>query len=146
MCAMASQITSLTVVYSTVYSGADQIYIKSPASLAFVRGIHRWPVNSPHRWPVMRKMFQFDDVIINRSGFLNTKYTLYHMLWTRCLVHIVSTLWRHDRETLSASLVICQENAATAGGFLLKRPTIKCGALMFLLVYRLLIKQCGCQP
>ena len=38
---MASQITSLTIVYSTVYSGADQRKHQSSASLAFVRGIHR---------------------------------------------------------------------------------------------------------
>ena len=64
MGAMASQITSLTIVYSTVYSGADQRKHQSSASLAFVRGIHRWPVNSPHKWPVTRKMFPFDDVIM----------------------------------------------------------------------------------
>ena len=46
MGAIASQITSLTIVYSNVYSGADQRKQQSPASLAFVRGIHRWPVNS----------------------------------------------------------------------------------------------------
>ena len=45
---MASQTTSLTIVYSTVYSGADQRKRQSSASLAFVRGIHRLPVNSPH--------------------------------------------------------------------------------------------------
>ena len=56
MSAMASQITSLTIVYSTVYSGADQ--------LAFVRGIHRLPVNSPHKEPVTRKRVPFDDVIM----------------------------------------------------------------------------------
>ena len=67
MGAMTSQITSLTVVYSTVYSGADQRIHQSSASLAFVRGIHRWPVNSPHKWPVMRKMFPFDDVIMNHT-------------------------------------------------------------------------------
>ena len=61
---MASQITSLTIVYSTVYSGADQRKHQSSASLAFVRGIHRWPLNSPHNGPVTRKMFPFDDVII----------------------------------------------------------------------------------
>ena len=61
---MASQITSLTIVYSTVYSGADQRKHQSSASLAFVRGIQRWPVNSPHKWPVTRKMFPFDDVIM----------------------------------------------------------------------------------
>ena len=56
---MASQITSLTIVYSTVYSDADQRKHQSSASLALVRGIHRWPVNSPHKWPVTRKMFPF---------------------------------------------------------------------------------------
>ena len=64
MSAMASQITSLTIVYSTVYSGTDQRKHQSSASLAFVRGIHRWPVNSPHKGPVTRKMFSFDDVIM----------------------------------------------------------------------------------
>ena len=57
MGAMASEITSLTIVYSTVYSGADQRKHQSSASLAFVWGIHRAPVNSPHKWPVTRKMF-----------------------------------------------------------------------------------------
>ena len=48
MSAMASQITSLTIVYSTVYSSTDRIKHQSSASLAFVRGIHRGPVKSPH--------------------------------------------------------------------------------------------------
>ena len=61
---IASQITSLTIVYSTAYSDADQRKSQSSASLAFVRGIHRWPVNSPHKWPVTRKLFPFDDVIM----------------------------------------------------------------------------------
>ena len=61
---MASQITSLTIVYSTVYSSTDQRKHQSSASLAFVRGMHRWPVNSPHKGPVTRKMLPFDDVII----------------------------------------------------------------------------------
>ena len=64
MTTIASQITSLTIVYSTVYSGADQRKHQSSASLAFVRVIHRGPVNSPHKWPVTRKMFPFDDVIM----------------------------------------------------------------------------------
>ena len=61
---IASQITSLTIVYSTVYSDTDQRKHQSSASLAFVRGIHRGPVNSPHKWPVTRKMCPFDDVIM----------------------------------------------------------------------------------
>ena len=64
MDAIASQITSLTSVYFTVYSDADQRKHQRTASLAFVRGIHRGPVNSPHKWPVTRKMFPFDDVIM----------------------------------------------------------------------------------
>ena len=62
---IASQITSLTIVYSVVYSDADQRKHQSSASLAFVRGIHRGPVNSPRKWPVTRKMFPFDDIIMN---------------------------------------------------------------------------------
>ena len=62
--AMASQITSLTIVYSFVYSGTDKKKHQSPASLGFVRGVHRWSVNSWHKWPVMRKMFSCHDVIM----------------------------------------------------------------------------------
>ena len=66
MGSMASQITSLTIVYSAVYSDADPRKHQNSASLSFVRGIHRGPVNSPHKGPVMRKMFPFDDVIMNK--------------------------------------------------------------------------------
>ena len=65
MSEIASQITSLTIVYSTVLSGADQSKHQSSASLAFVWEIHRWPVNFPHKWPVTRKIFPFDDVIMS---------------------------------------------------------------------------------
>ena len=64
MATRASQITSITIVYSTVYSDADQRKHQSSASLPFVREIHRGPVNSPHKWPVTRKMSPFDDVIM----------------------------------------------------------------------------------
>ena len=64
MGAMTSQITSLTTVYSTACSGADQRKHQSSASLAFVDGIHQWPVNSPHKGPVKRKILPFDDIII----------------------------------------------------------------------------------
>ena len=55
MTMLASQITSLMVVYSIVYSGVNQRKHQSSASLAFVREIHRGPVNFPHKWPVTRK-------------------------------------------------------------------------------------------
>ena len=131
---MTSQITSFMIVYSTIYSGADQtgFYTKGrplvksnlicpsdklswqpgcpvsninidtrkflyqprkwlfgqparnlsvdpcqrkhqrPASLAFVRGFHRWPVNSRHKGPVTRKMFLFDDIMFDHSLYLRT--------------------------------------------------------------------------
>ena len=53
MRAIASQITSLTIVYP----GADQRKHQSSALLTFVWGIHRKRVNSPHKWPVTRKCF-----------------------------------------------------------------------------------------
>ena len=71
--AMASQITSLAIVYLSVHSGADQGKHRSSASLAFVWGIHRWPVNSPHKWPETRKMFPFDDVIMWRWPLINDR-------------------------------------------------------------------------
>ena len=79
----ASQITSLTVVYSIVYSDANQRKHQSSASLAFVRGIHRWPVNSPHKGPVTRKMFPFDDVIIRTRASVTIM-----MSWQRLWCHI----------------------------------------------------------
>ena len=71
MSRMASQITSVVLVYSTVYSGANQGKHQGSASLAFLRRIHRWPVNPPHKGPVTRKIFPFDDVIMqNVVGLL----------------------------------------------------------------------------
>ena len=63
--------------YSTVCSGANQRKHQSPASLAFVRGIHRWLMNSPHKMTVTRKMFPFDDVIM----LLQDVFMEHHFLW-----------------------------------------------------------------
>ena len=93
MSAMWSQITRLNIVYSTVYSGADQRKHQSSASLAFVRGIHRWPLNSPHKGPGTRKMVPFDDVIMEDI----------HLLFIREF-HLSS--WWH--RTLSALLTFCK--------------------------------------
>ena len=73
---VSSQITSLTIVYSTVYSDEDQRTHQSSASLAFVRGIHRGPVNSPHKWPVTRKIFPFDDIIMRSAHDRHTSLAL----------------------------------------------------------------------
>ena len=92
MGAMASQITSLTIVYSTVYSDADQRKEQSSASLAFVRGIHRGPVNSPHKWPVTRKMFPFDDVIMVRGIHRSPVDSLAKGQWCVALVFLTLTI------------------------------------------------------
>ena len=60
MSAMASNIAGVSIVCS----GADQSKHQSSVSLAFVRGIHRLPMDSPDKGPVMRKMFPFDDFIM----------------------------------------------------------------------------------
>ena len=68
MSALASQITGVSIIYSTVYSGTDQRKHQNSASLALVGGIHRWPVNSPHKGRVTQKMLPFDDVITLTLG------------------------------------------------------------------------------
>ena len=63
--AMVSQITSFTIFYWTVYLGAEQRKHQSSASLAFVRGIHRWPVNEfPAQMTSNSKRFPFDAIIM----------------------------------------------------------------------------------
>ena len=86
MSVMASRITGLTIVYSSVYSGADQRKHQSSASLAFVRGIHRSPVNSPHKRPVTRKSFHLmtsscheanpNDCLVMASWYVNVSTSL----------------------------------------------------------------------
>ena len=107
MSSMVSQIASLMIVYSTVYSGADQRKHQSSVSLASVRGIHRWLVNSPHKGPVMRKMFPFHDIIMHgcqgngayRSGYISVTNMSGMHTWNRhCKLFvtmkvIISWLW-----------------------------------------------------
>ena len=81
MCAIASTITGLTIVYSTVYSGADQRKHQSSVSLVFLWGSHRWPVNSPDKGPVTWKMFPFDNVIM--------MVLLLSIIKTRCFLQLI---------------------------------------------------------
>ena len=92
MSTIASQITSFTIVYSTVYSGADQSKHQSSASLAFVWGIHRGPVNSPHKWPVTRKMFPFDDVIMTAHWINESSMLMHSYIHCQVMTHVLSTL------------------------------------------------------
>ena len=61
----------VSIDYSTVCSGVDKKKYQISASLAIMRGMHGWPVNSPHKGPVTRKTFPFDDVIM--THFANDK-------------------------------------------------------------------------
>ena len=101
---IATQITSLTIVYSTVYSDADQRKHQSSASLAFVRGIHRGSLNSPHKWPVTRKMFLFGDVswgvaiVIHNvcECHASSKPEIYESEFDTGTIHRWAVLWNHD--------------------------------------------------
>ena len=95
---MPSQITSLAIVYSTVYSGADQRKDHNSASLAFVRWIHRGPVNSPHKWPVTRKIFPFDDVIMVHHKRKSHLFQIHYWLssWCRKSSSTICYAWRYQ--------------------------------------------------
>ena len=89
MSMMASQFTSPTIVYATVYSATYQRKLRSSMPLAFVRGIHQWLVNSPHKGPVTRTMFPFYDVIMMAYGVPTNRLNqcwLHHSC--ACRIHI----------------------------------------------------------
>ena len=86
---VVSQITSLTIVYSIIDSGTDERKHKSSASLAFVRGIHQWPVNSPHKGPAMRKMFPIDDAIMKQWSLCPDFISHYKNLHDICIYSVM---------------------------------------------------------
>ena len=83
MSAMASQITGVWTVSPAVCSGADQRKHQSSTSLAFARGVHRWPVDSPHKGSATRKMFLFDDVIMSLPRGWYTGVLLEFKIWPK---------------------------------------------------------------
>ena len=111
---IASQITSLAIVYSAVYSGADERKHQSSASLAFVRGIHRGPVNSPHKWPVTLKLFPFDDVIMSLCLQMATVLTpswllnhfVIHSFDISCFKYIYSATCHHSKWPTRSSEIL----------------------------------------
>ena len=94
--------------------------------LAFVRGIHRWPMGSPHKWPVTRKMFPFDDVIMSRrwvngwQGHIKLVAAYGKTSW-----------WRHQMETFSALLALCAGNSSVTGEFPAQRPVTRSFDVLF---------------
>ena len=129
MSATVSQITSLTIVYSTVYSGTDQRKHQSSASLAFVQEIHRWPVYSPHKGPVTWKMFPFDDVIMimryksyqhreSTAGtclFSSCERKVSYILWYSYLIAVLRTINLHVPTWHHLLLWVHAANMASAG-------------------------------
>ena len=89
---IGSQITSLLIVYSTIYSDTDQRKHPSSASLTFVRGIHWGQVNYPHKWIVTRKMFPFQNfelAQLTEFDIHQTDYTVFGKKKSKftCLAH-----------------------------------------------------------
>ena len=91
MRAMGSQITGVVIVYCTVCSGVDQRKHQISASLTFVRGIHQWPMNSPHKGPITRKMLPFDYVIMlfpvgyaSLAPIMGTIFLMLILKWNPC--------------------------------------------------------------
>ena len=107
MSSMASQITSLAIVYSSVYSGAD-------------KRKHRWPVNSPHKGPLTRKCFH---LMTSSWLFIVAMPPLSCLLSSLCLG--TSSWWRHPMETFSASLALCAGNSPVTGEFPSQRPVTR---------------------
>ena len=71
MSAMASNHRRLDCLLNSLFMRRSKKHQNS-ATLAFVQGIHRWMVNSPHTEPVTRKMFPFDDVVMKWNGKIVT--------------------------------------------------------------------------
>ena len=104
MSAMASQITSLT----TVYSGVDQRKHQSSVSLAFVRGIHQLPVNFPYKGPVTGKMLQFDDVIIRHKRVTRSaSATGWDQNFLRCIELTRVPVFSCDQAALQMVFSVC---------------------------------------
>ena len=120
MGAMASQITSLTIVCSVVYSDADQRKHQRSASLAFVRGIHRWP----HKGPVKQKKVPFDDVITVQFEYETTIWETIPYYRTIVKLH----QWIFPRAPLHYSGVIMSAMASQITGVLSVCTTVCSGA------------------
>ena len=142
MGAITSQITSLTIVYPKVYSGADQHWPlcgNSPVTGEF-----------PHKWPVTRKLFPFNDVIMFHSVYQRAP-TLEQMF-----PHInTNFLWGTTKIifTLSFPNAEVVETLSHDGNTLITRPGLNLKRLIAFLLHFYLVKfvksftkkQQGCQ-
>ena len=97
---LITMITSISIVCSTVCSGTDERKHQSSASLCFVKGIHQWPMDSPHKGPVMWKMFPFDDVIMCNFPDAENLNSNSEGSWNQ------NPVWSKARRTCLANIVL----------------------------------------
>ena len=93
MSTKAFLITDVSIVYLTVCSGADQ------------GGIHWWPANSLHKWPVTRKISPFDDVIMAKS-LSESMLSYYHFMQFVNLTLVWVCSLRHVRTESTQTLTL----------------------------------------
>ena len=107
MGAMASQITNLTIVYSTVYSRADERKHQSSASLDFVREIHRWPVNFPYK---MASNAENVSIWWRHHGICrgtpaqskrDRERNCLHILWDKLHIYVLKTTIPNSQKSLA---------------------------------------------
>ena len=89
--AIASQITSLAIVYSAFYSGADQRKTSKLRVTGLCAGNSPGNGEFPHKWPVTRKMFPFDDVIVYSD--IPCRWHLHILTSQICLPWYNPVLW-----------------------------------------------------
>ena len=121
-------------LFAQSFVQADQRKHQSSASLAFVKGIHRWPMDSPHKGPVTRKMFPFNDVIMFNARAAYKVAPCFAKSQDECYwpqnptnnpvtaQEGVFSLWRHQMETFSALLALSAGNSPVTSEFPSRRP------------------------
>ena len=132
MSMMASQIISVSIVFATICSGADQRKHQSSVSLAFVKGIQRSSVDSPQKGPVTWKIFPFDDVImksINSSSVIDNSNTI---LWAGHVHHRNSTGYTESivqkkayQQTLKSATIFCHISSAMLNNSLIQEKVFE---------------------
>ena len=142
MNAMASQVTVVSMVCPAVCSGADQRKHQISESLAFVRGIHRWSVNFPHKRPLTRKMSPFDAVIMQPNNHTHGFRLAVH--YHGLLLDVLPLLFRVASVTLANLIVTlphnCTRNENTVTVVIAKQNETKHMKTTFMVLWL----YCGC--
>ena len=119
MSTTASQIAGVWIVYSNVCSCADRRKCQCSASLAFVRGIYRWPVDTPHKGLVTQKCFH---LMSSLSFNVSIQYhilckSITNFMFRRHIIPIEEWQWFYDTQTFFALLDYWKVNRSVTSGF-----------------------------